>query len=321
MSLEIGRQSWIGFAREITAGVPVTPASYVQFLEFTLQAKHEPLPDVQSYGLRDEEFGQSVAGKKWSEGEIKAILDPTNIGFILAMALDVPTSVNSAGSVYTHTFVREATTLPITYSITHKRINDQLLYTFVTVDSLKLAFENGLISAQAKMMGRFPVATTSGTQTVVSGTLLSFKDSVIRISSTITAAESATPIKVQSFEISFENNAQINHRSGNNDANDISFGKFKVTGSMTIFFENTTQRDYFYNLTKNALIFQATGNQIGSGLSEYVKIRVPKFRVQDYEISGSADEPIVETMKFVAEYDTATSLTVDVAIRNLKTSY
>lgn len=321
--MNIGRKGWVNIALESTAGVPVAPSSdYIPFLECSLKEKMTPIPELSARGLRDEQGENSQIGKKWGEGDLKVNLDPKIAPYLLGMAMgDFGTPVSEGGGVYTHTFARNSSNTPKTASIIFDRITDRQLFPYVVVNSLEVSFSDGFAELSANIMSRFPAASVSGSLSTVSGTLFTFRDAQIRMGADLTAAAAATPLKVKEFKITIENNAEQIYVIGNNDTDSIAVKNFGINGSLSLQFDSTTQRDIFRNLTKKAMIVTLTGNGIGNGLSEFVKFRIAKLRFEDYSPEIPIDDLITEGIDWVGEYSSGDAKTLDIQIRNQKSSY
>ena len=327
MAVELGRKGWLGVALEATAGVPVTPAAYVPYTENTLQGKHEPIGDTAAYGIRDEQSENSTSGQKRGEGTIAVNLDTKSSPYFLYGAMGTLSTSNDGNGVYTHTFSRNNSNTPKTLSLTFDKsvTSSRELFTYSTLNSFNLSFstDNEFAIGSAEVLSRFPVTTTSGTLATTSGTLLSFKDAEVQLGTSLSDAEGNACTKVDNFSLTVNNNAESQWRSCSNDG-DVDFISVKnhmVEGEMTIYFENVTERDNFYNLTKQAAIITLTGDGIGGGLSEFVKIRIAKFRYQDNEIETGIDDLLAQTLSFTAEYSSTDSKTVDIQVRNRTATY
>lgn len=321
MSVRTGRLGWVGIALETTPGVPVNPTHYLPFLEVSLQDRHTPLADVSARGIRDEQADSQV-GKQWGEGNLRVNLDPTLAPYLIGLALgDFGTPTSNGSGVYTHDLVRNNSNTPKTASVIHDRSVDRLLFPYGVVNSLEVSFDDGLAEVNAQLLSRQAVTSVSGTLTTASGTLFAFRHATIGMGTTVAAAEAATPLKVRTFNLTINNNSEAQFVAGRRDPDSIIHKNFRVEGSFRVAFENTTQRDYFMNLTKNALVVTFAGNGIGGGLSEYVKFRLYKTRVNDYNVDVTPDDYISEEITFIGEYDSGNSKTMDAQIRNRISSY
>jgi hypothetical protein len=323
LTVATGRLGWVGIDLESSAGAPKVPAAYLPFIECTLRERQTPIPDTAAYGIRDAQSENSQLGRQWGEGNLRINLDPTNTPYLLGMALgDFGSPTSEGGGVYTHTLVRLNSNAPKTASITFDRVTDRQLFTYAVVNSLEMAYSDGLAEINASLLSRMPVASTSGTLVTASGTLFTFRHATVKLGATVTAAEnSATPLKLREFNLTINNDAELQFVSGNRDADSIIQKNFIVSGSFRLAFESTTHRDTFRNLSKQAMVVTFTGNGIGNAMSEYIKVRIYKMRFENYEVDVPIDDMVGEEISFIGEYDSTTSKTLDVVARNRKSSY
>lgn len=321
MSLEIGRKGYIGVALESTPGSPETIDDYVPFTENTLEAKHEPIPNEAAYGVREKTF-DSVEGKKWSEGSIGINCDATNVGYFLVAALGSNSPSNVAGSVYDHTITRNNSNTPQTMTITQARGSiDKQYYRNVAVKTLEFSVADALVDAKASLLGKFPITTTSGSLTTASGSLFSFADAEFSFGASVAAAGAATNLKPHDMKFTIENNTVANFRHGSNEPDTIDHGEFEAMAEGTLYFEGTTQRDYFYDLQKQAASFRMTGAGIGGGYNEDLEFRMYRTYYEGFELETGLADFYAEKFTVRCAYDNANSKSVDAVLRNTKSAY
>lgn len=312
----IGRLRWVGIAIESSPGVPKTPANYLPFADCSLIEVVEKVGDTQARGIVDAESENSQILKTSGKGTIKMTLDPTYAPYLLKLALGTSTPTSLGSGVYSHAMSRNNSNTPTTASITHDRVVDRRLATYAVVNSLSLSFKDNLAEISADFMTRLPVTTASGTLTTVSGTLFAFNDATVQLGANLTAAAGAVATKVSSFDLKVERNAELVYQSGSADPAQIIWKEFKVSGSFSVLFENTTQRDAYLASSKQAVIVKFNGNGIGGGFSELIQIRVAKLRSEGYSIDSGLDNLILETVNFVGEYSSGDSETMDATVQN-----
>ena len=312
----IGRRGWIGIAIEATAGVPVTPASYLPFVEADLQEQLEILSDKSARGVRDSESENSAVGKQWGIGNIKVNLDTKYAPYFIGLALGTfGTATNRATGVNDWTFTRNASNVPLTASITYDRVVDRQLFTYAVVDSAEVSFAEGLVEVSSSLLTRMPVTTTSGTLTTTSGNLFAFRNATIQVGASVALASVATPLQIKDFKLKIENDAECIWTAGSATPTSIISKSFKVSGSYSLLFENTTQRDAIANLTKQAMIITLTGNGIGGGYTEFIKFNLYKIRYDKRKTTTPLDDLSKEDIEFVAEYSSADTKTIDINVR------
>lgn len=319
--MNIGRLRWVGIAIESSPGVPKTPANYLPFADFPMMEVVEKVGDIQARGVRDAESENSQILKTSGKGTLKMTLDPTYAPYLLKLALGTSTPTSLGSGVYSHAMSRNNSNTPTTASITVDRVVDRQLATYCVVNSLSLSFKDNLAEISADILSRLPITTASGTLTLASGTLYAFNDAVVQLGSTLTAAGNAVQTRVSSFDVKIENDAELVYQSGSTDPAAIPVKAFKVSGSFSLLFESTTQRDAYRALSKQALIVSFNGNGIGGGFSELVRLRLAKLRTESYSIDSGLDNLVMETVSFIGEYSSGDTETVDAVIQNRLSDY
>lgn len=324
MSVRTGRLGWVGLAMESSNGAPVTPADYIPFLECKLDEKIDILADVSARGIRDAQPENSQLGKQWGEGSLKVNLDAKFAGYLFYGALGADAVTSEGSGVYTHLFTTlSSTNAPKSLTVQFDRSGvDRLAFPYSVVNSLDLAFSDGYAELTANILSRFPSANTSGTLVTTSGFYYAFRHATIQVGSDIIAAgNSATPLKIRTFNITINNNSEAQFVSGNRNVDSIINKNLEVKGTFRVAFEDTTQRDNFYNLTKQAMIVTFAGNGIGGGMSEFIKLRLYKIRLDMSNVETPPNDYVSQEIGFTAEYASTNTATLDVQIRNTKSAY
>lgn len=320
MSLQQQRKGFLGLGKESSAGVPVTPTVFLPFLSQELQGKHEPIGNQAAQGTREAERG-SVEGKKWGEGGFEVNIDESLIGHMFLMLLGTVNTATVSGSIKDHTFSRNNSNQPQTYTITVDRVTDKKMFPYCVANSGELAFSDGLVTMKMDMLSHHPVTSVSGTLTVTSGHLFSWKDASVKFGATIGAAAAATPTQVSEFKLSIENNAAPSYRSGVQEPASIDVGNFRVSGEFKLFFEDTTQLENYRTLTKQAMQIVLSGRGLAGGYRESITINLPMIRLADATVDTPIDDFSAVVCAFEAEYDATTSKMIDVVVRNITASY
>jgi hypothetical protein len=104
------------------------------------------------------------------------------------------------------------------------------------------------------------------------------------------------------------------YQTGNSTVTAIRNKGLKVSGAYTLYFNSTTDRNAYYNLNKRAMALTMTGNA-----NESMVVHIPRFRLQENDISTGLDDFYVSTGDWVAEdvVDNGVRL-VDVVLNNSK---
>lgn len=322
MTLRIGRKAFIGLGKETTPGVPVPPTVYIPWTDQTLMERHTPIADIAAKGTRDAERG-SVSGKAWGEGSVTVNLDGSNVGYLFLMLFGSVSSATAAGSVKDHTFTKNDSNTPQTYSMVLDRGVDQNLFVYATAKSGELKFTDDLATLKVDFLSQDPVTSTSGTLSTASGIIYAWKDANVRFGTTISGALSSTATQVSELTLTIDNGSQPSWRSGVRQPASIDHGPFKMSGSFKLFFEDRTQLDKYIAATKQSMVLQFTGRGIGSSLNESISIYLPSIRLDETSVETPIDDFMMVTVSFVAEFDGTAGLATAgwAVVRNTTASY
>ena len=324
MAEKIGRLGYLGLAIEASAGTPeVTVDTFLPFTENDLRGHHEPLADIASRTSRIKNYS-SVAGKKWGEGSITVYLDSINAGYLFKLALgqEARTQLNSSPPVHDHLLTPTVSGNSVTAAtLWHSKGVDCEQYSYAAVDVAEIEITNdGIATMKVSVMAKAPTSVTAPALTTTSGTLYTWKDMSAKFGTTVALAEAATATKLTNFKLTVANNLELNYKSGSNSPDTITYGSCEVKGSYTMFFENATDRDAYYNLTKRSMVVTLAGAGIGVGYTEQLKLVFKKLMIEDIDMETGLDDLFAITCNFVAEWDQDQAGFVDVTIRNQKSS-
>lgn len=320
MALSIGRKGWIGVGLQSSFQTPVSPSDYVYFTDNTLHGVQEQIKVDHAAGIREGVLS-TVAGKRFGEGEIGGYLDSKNFGYFAVGALGSVAVTGLGGSVYQHTITRNTSNTPQYLCIVNDRVTDRQQYADVTVDELTVTVKDDLASYKAKLSSSFPQTTTSGTQTTASGNVFTFRNGAFAFGSTVAAAQSATNLKPHDFTLKIMNNTEVVHRHGSPDPGTIANKQVEYEVEFNLYFENTTDRDAYYNQSKQAASYTFDGNGIGNGYQERVQFNFYQTSIDTFELETGINDFYAEKVKLQPEYDTANSKAIDIVLRNTKSLY
>jgi len=324
MAEKIGRLGYLGLAVEASPGTPeATPDVFLPFTENSLRGHHEPLMDVSARQTRVQQYG-SVAGKRWGEGSVTIYLDSINSGYFfkLGLGLEANTQKNSSPPVYDHLFTPTVSGNAVTAATLwdYKGV-DVEQYSYAAIDTLELEVNNdGIATITAGFMAKAPSSVTAPTFTTTSGTLYTWKDMSLRFGNTVALAQAATATKVTNFKLQVANNVEMNYKSGSNQPDTLTYGAVRVSGSYTLFFESVTDRDRYYNLTKQSMVLQLAGAGLGVGYTELLQLVFKKVTIEEIDMDTGLDDLFTLTCNFVAEWDQDQAGYFEATLRNQKSS-
>lgn len=323
---KVGRQGYLGLAIEAVVGVPQsTPSVFLPFTENKLEGKHTPLADISSRASRVKDYN-SVVGKQYGEGDVTIYLDSINVGYLVKMALgqEASNQLNAAPPVYDHLMTPTVSgNVPTTATLWLYQGVDVEQYANAVVDQLDIEVtDSNIATAKVKFMTQFPTTgVTAPVLNTTSGTIFTFKDLTLQFGSTVPVAQLATGIKVTKFLLSIKNSAKMNYKAGSPKPDTIQLGPLEVSGQYVLYFENTTDRQNYYNLVKQTMIFSMTGAQLGAGgYSERVQFVLKKIRLNNKTMETGLENFFAITCDFVAEWDPNQLGIVEGTMRNGKST-
>lgn len=319
MSLNSARKGWVSVGVETTFGSPVAQTDNIYWISNTMEGVHKPIENTASYGIRDKVLS-SVAGQKWGQGDIEFNLDPSKSGYFYAAVMGSTSATTVSGTTKKHTHVTASVNTPYSLSLYNDRVTDRQLFTGATVDKLETTVKDGMATAKASIQSLFPVTSTSGSVTQATGTLFTWANYTFQRGSSFSAAGSAAATPLTDFDFTINNNAQVVFESGQNTATRIGVKDFEASGSMTLFFESTGDRDDYYNNTGKSMIVTFLG--AGSGTTqEKIAFNFYSAYYDTFSVETGIDDFFIEKLSFVSDYSVSDSKTLDITQVNTNSNY
>jgi len=256
-----------------------------------------------------------------SEGDIEFIVNSTNVGYFLAGALGTVQDFSLGSSVYRHVFTRNNSNDPQFITATDDRVKDRQLFADLAVSQFTLQVGTDLVTSTATLVGNFPQTTTSGTKTTTSGNVFNFANAQFAFGTTISGAQSAANLKPHDFTLNINNNSEAVFAHGQNTPRSINHKQFEATAEFSLYFENTTDRDAYYNQSKQAASFELYGAGIGGGFTESLIFNLYQTSVKTFTVETGLNDFFAEKVSLICEYENATGRTIDATLTNTKVSY
>ena len=313
MGVNIGREGSLGFGLQASVGTTTAIVKFVPFMECSLGEVHEPIADTQAKGVRDSQGSNSVIGKKRAEGTVTVVLTAKHAPIFFGLALgsiDSTTVGTLFGNI--HTITRKTGSVPLSATIWRDRSVDKVTFKDSCVNKLDLNFSDDIAELKTEVMSKYPVAGTVETPSQETVELYTFKNAEVVLTSPVGGSTSA--LKIRELSLNINNNIEAIYAPNSNDVDRFVSKNFDVGGSMTVLFEDETQKNAWTNLTKQGVSLVFTGSTTGK-----ITIAIPQFRVQSGKIDTPIDDVNSQTVEFIGEYDG--TKTIDVTIDNDVASY
>lgn len=308
-----GAFSSLGLAKETTWNTPVAASAFVPFTSESLKHSIEPIQEVQIRGVIDQ--SSRYKGLITIGGSFSGVVYPSLIGHLLRAALGAP--ITTGVGPYTHTFAPAQSrfspdsALP-PYSITVNRDTHVTRYSGCVCQSLSFSFsKGGLLTFESQWIGGNYDNPSAPTVTLPTDTPFTL-DALVQRNSVAYGS-------LQDLSISISNNLE-GVRTINNAGGIIS--RVAFAGVRTIEVSGTAD---FYD-TQLLTDFLAFGNtpwsfEWAQGASPKLTFTFPALKVLDAVPNVGGEGRITVPFSGSAEYDTATSNSMQAVLVNSTASY
>ena len=305
MSLFIGRRIAVGIASELTRGVGVAPA-------YWLNAKSFSFTDVPERALSEAGFGgiwggdQSPKTLERSEGEVEFELDDQSFGAILKSVFGTVNSAVSDTSAYKHTYTLQNDNQHDSMTITTIDPIGQLQFELGMIDTFEINIvPSEIISGTVNFIAKGSSDTsghsaTYGATKKFLGRYLQFK-----VATNTSGLTAASKVSLKSLTLRFEKNAEVNATLSTVQPEDIVNRRFNVTGEVTLDYEDRTWlnfvKDGSYRAIRIGLIHEDVA---GSTTQPYeFRLDLSKCSIEGFDPDFAFDDIVTQSFTFNALYD------------------
>lgn len=190
-----------------------------------------------------------------------------------------------------------------TIEVAHTDITQYLVYTGVIADTMSLEVNlDGVVQSTFSFVGKD--MTISGTALDASPTAATDEQPFVHFDGTFKENDVAVA-NLTSINLSITNTNAENRALGSDTVVNYSPGMFKVTGTVTAYFEDATYVNKFINETASSIEFVLDD---GAGNTHTYLIPNIKYTGGDTPVSGEG--PVMVNLPFIALYDETEATTV-----------
>ncbi len=309
----------LGLGKETTRGSPVNPTFYIPVTaDSEFEYKVNLLEDDLVRGIF-ERF-PPVAGTKECTGTIGFEVDDKNCGYFLLSLLGKVTTqdVGGSGNAYLHTFVRDTNLIELpSLTIYLDRKLSKKRYPLSVVKSISFTGTgDGKITATANILSK----TEEDTNVPLSPVWTEYKPFVFH--QAVVTIDGSTVTNVKDWSLTIDNGAVgIRALIGSQDVQNIlAFSKMMVSGTMTIYFENETQRQKFLSNTSATIVIGYEAELLEPGYKRSFIIEIPKAHYTAYPFQN-VDGLLGSAVAFNCYYSLNTEYALKVTLINDRNSY
>ena len=324
MAKVIGRTGAIGIGVESTQGTKVAASYWVPVQSYSLDDKVEYVKNDSAMGHIAENNAADIT-KLWSEGEIGGKVFVDSIGAeLVAVFGQSPTSVQRASTgVYDHTYALLNSNDHKSLTIAYEDDIQELSFPFAMVNSYSL--EVAVDDYVKRTMNVMAKKSESATHTPSFTDEVEFIPSMIefKLASSAAGLDAASAINVTAFNFEIAKNVEALYVLGSNEPEDIINKQIAITGSVELYFENETYRDYVFGNTKRAMRIDMTdaNTDLGSGHNPELRFDCSNVSFGEFQRSWNSNDPLKQTLNFEALYNVADGSMVAARLTNTETSY
>lgn len=322
MAKTSGTQTNVGLGIESYAapGVSVAETVFIPWLDLSMQDVVEKAHFTSARGLRNQS-SNSMIRRKFSQGSLSFVPNPTVMPYFLSMALGGVSSATIVDGTYTHTFsVNNTNVTPrtATFTIEEGAIQGRS-YLNTVCNSLNFEVSDSYAKCTVDLIGAYSTSDTY-TESFANNTEFAYHQMTVKFGTTLTNADAASATPLKGFTLNINNNVLLDEAflSGANTiaVGNLVFGRLEITGSYTLHFSDTTELAKYQANTKNACVVTLTGSIVGGGTTtEKVTFRLGRLILTKPPVEYNVDGLLILTQEFKVEYE-ATDLEMGATVVN-----
>jgi hypothetical protein len=324
MAKIIGRTGAVGIAVEATRGTAEAIQYWVPVQSYSYDDKVGKIKNDSAQG-RIEEFNAMDVIQRWGEGDFEGKIFVNSIGAeLVALFGQSPTSAERGTSdVFDHTYAVANNNAHKSLTIGYKDAISDDSFPFAMIDSWSLEVStDDYVKRSISLIGKKSI---SGSHTP------SFTDEVefipshvsFKMADAIAGLGAATAVNITNFSMEVKKNAETTYAVGSNEPEDNVNKQFGVTGSIELYFENETYRDYVLNNLGKAIRIDMidTTVDLGTGHNPQLRFDLNQVKFEEFERSWDANDPLKQTLNFEALFKRADASMIEARLTNTVVSY
>jgi hypothetical protein len=314
----VGRRGTLGIAKEVTKGVPVTPAYWIPFVTMSFNDITKTDNEEQGFGnIADQDsFYVTFVG---GEGDVEAQLYDQAIPYIL-MSLLGAAPVTTGSNPYTHTFTMSSTNVPQTLSLYWTDPDRSYMFPQAVVESLKISVSpdqivNYTVHFKSKTARNWAQQTAS--YTTVGSKFLN-QHMLLKLAANVAGIAAATNISTKSLELTIDRSTIFDEVIGTVEPEDILSQSISVEGDVQLNLEDDTYRNFMLAGT-----YRSMQVKFLNGASSSFDLQFPRVGFTVWEPDYPLNEVAKQKIHFKANYDSANALAIisTATVINTKVSY
>lgn len=324
MAKIIGRTGAIGIAVEATRGTPETIDYWVPVQSYSYDDKVGKIKNDSAIG-RIEEFNAMDVIQRWGEGDFEGKIFADSVGAeLVALFGQSPVSTERGTSdVFDHAYTLANNNAHKSLTIGYKDAIADDSFPFAMIDSWSLEVTtDDYVKRSISLIGKKSVA---GSHSPSFTNEVEFLPSQVtfKMADAIAGLAGASGINITNFNMEVKKNAEVTYVVGSLEPEDNINKQFGITGSVELYFENETYRDYVLNNLGKAMRIDMIDASVdlGSGHHPQLYFDLNQVKFEEFERSWDANDPLKQTLNFEALFKFADASMISARLTNTVTSY
>jgi len=324
MAKIIGRTGAVGIGIESTQGTKVAAAYWIPVQSYSYDDKIEVIKNDSAMG-RIEEYNAADIIKLWGEGDYEGKIFLNSVGAeLVALFGQSPTSAERGTSdVFDHSYVLKNDNDHKSLTVAYEDDVQEISFPFAVLDSwaLEVAVDD-YVKRSISLTGK---KSEAATHTPAFTNEVEFIPSQIsfKMADAQSGLAAASAINVTAFSMEIAKNAEPLYVLGSNEPQDIINKQFGVTGTIELYFENETYRDFVFGNTHKAIRIDMTDTttDLGSSHNPQLYFDLNEVVFEEFERSWDANDPLTQTLNFEALFNLADASMISARLTNTVVSY
>jgi hypothetical protein len=324
MAKIIGRTGAVGIGIESTQGTPVAAAYWIPVQGYSFDDKIETIKNDSAMG-RIEEYNAADIVKLWGEGDYEGKIFLNSVGAeLVALFGQSPSSAERGTSdVFDHSYTLANTNDHKSLTIAYEDDIQEISFPFAVLDSwsLEVAVDD-YVKRSISLIGK---KSGSATHTPAFTNEVEFIPSQVsfKMADTQAGLGAASAINVTSFNMEVSKNAEPLFVLGSNEPQDIINKQFGVTGTIELYFENETYRDFVFDGVHKAIRINMTDTttDLGTAHNPQLYFDLNEVVFEEFERGWDANDALTQTLNFEALFNLADASMISARLTNTVASY
>ncbi len=323
MSVYVGDRVSLGIGRESVRGTGVSASVWVPSASFDFQQRMntQSIAGAQGkiIGTEEEKILQ-----KFGQGTLGMDLRANAVGYFLTQLFGSVSSVNTVGSVYTHTFTLTQSNIHPTLSLIIQDPNKTERFVRAALESFGLNFTADAVATIEAVFMSEPPGDTAGTPDfTIQDYVFPPGALTVKLAANQAALTAADATVVNNLSLNVVKGTDPDFASGSASPNDIFNTALEITGSFERVFDDDAEHDFAFADTNRALRidFQDTDTDLGSGNNPQLTLDLFNVNFTNFTRDITLGDTVRQTIEFKAHLEVSSGSVITGILVNAHASY